>query len=202
MTAHGPWLQARVLLYREGRERVAAATEKTLSAFKALVQLFAQTSKLEQKGFPTETSSESIAWYLFSINPFLDYAFTLPGKQSVLMLDWAEDENVLFPLVRNGERSGYNPLSPGDAKGTPWSHNSLTGLRKLVADFVSGPSWAKVIGVHAPPISPQSDWYDIDVFRSKKTYADPEKARGPKGGHPLFAVPPSRHVTTPYRDGG
>ena len=172
--------------------------EKTLSAFKALVQLFGQTSKLEQ-GFPTETSSESIAWYLFSINPFLDYAFTLPGKQSVLMLDWAEDEAVLFPLVRNGERSGYNPLSPGDAKGTPVAHNSLTGLqRKLVADFVSGPSRAKVIGVHAPPISPQSDWSDIDVFRSKKTYADPEKARGPKGRHPLFTVPPSRHVTTPY----
>ena len=199
VTAHGPGSK-RGFSYTARAEGVwQLLLEKTLSAFKALVQLFGQTSKLEQKGFPTETSSESIAWYLFSINPFLDYAFTLPGKQSVLMLDWAEDEAVLFPLVRNGERSGYNPLSPGDAKGTPVAHNSLTGLQhKLVADFVSGPSRAKVIGVHAPPISPQSDWYDIDVFRSKKTYADPEKARGPKGGHPLFAVPPSRHVTTPY----
>ena len=62
-----------------------------------LVKLFAQSSNpVALKGFPVETSVESIAWYLLSINPFLDYAFTLPGKQSVLMLDWAKDEDVLF----------------------------------------------------------------------------------------------------------
>ena len=173
--------------------------ERTGSAFKALVQLFGQTSNLEQRGFPTETTDESIAWYLFSINPFLDYTFTLPRKQSVLMLDWAKDELVLFPQVRNGERSGYNPLSPGDAAGTPKPRNSPTPLQqKLVAEFLGGPSRSKVIGVHAPPIGPYADWYRADLAAGRKTYADPAAARGPKAGHPLFAVMPSRHVITPY----
>lgn len=173
--------------------------KETLSALKALVQLFAQTSNLEGKGYPTETNVKSIAWYLLAINPFLDYTFTLPGKQSVLMLDWAKDEIVLYPRIEDGVKSGYNPLFPGDAAGTPRPRSSLTDLQqKIVADFLSGPSRAKVVGVHAPPISPYWDWYDADVYQSRKTYADKSKARGPKDGHPMFATTPSQASDTPF----
>jgi outer membrane protein OmpA-like peptidoglycan-associated protein/3',5'-cyclic AMP phosphodiesterase CpdA len=164
----------------------------------ALVQLFGRTGPAEQRGFPTETSFESIAWYLLSINPFLDYSFTLPGKQSVLMLDWAKDELVLFPIVKNGEASGYDPLTASDAAGTPRPRYSPTPLQQqMLAEFVSGPSRSKIVGVHAPPISPYSDWHTADLVAGRKTYSDPDTARGPKDGHPLFAVTPSTHVMTP-----
>ncbi len=169
------------------------------SAVTALVKLFVQAGNLEGKGYPTETNVKSIAWYLLAINPFLDYTFTLPGKQSLLMLDWAKDETVLFPLIKDGVKSGYNPLSPGDARGTPQPSRSLTGLQqKIVADFLSGPSRAKVVGVHAPPISPYWNWYDAEVYQSRKTYPDPSKARGPKAGHPIFATTPSQASGTPF----
>ena len=165
--------------------------ERTGDAIATLVKLFGQPSNVEKAGFPTETSIESVAWYLLSINPFLDYAFTLPGRQSVLMLDWAKDEAVLFPRIVNGKEGPYDPLSPGDAAGTPRPSSSLTALQKrLVAEFVGGPSKAKVVGIHAPVISPYSDWYDADLLKGQKTYADKRKARGPNGGHPLFAVRP------------
>ena len=163
-----------------------------------LVKLFAQTSNVEQKGFPIETSFESIAWYLLSINPFLDYAFTLPGKQSVLMLDWAKEEDVLFPKIQNGQKEGYNPLMPGDAAGTPRPRNNLTDLQQhLVTDFLSGPSRAKVVGIHAPVIGPHGDWYDSDLAVARKTYPDPATARGPASGHPIFAATPSTVSGTP-----
>jgi 3',5'-cyclic AMP phosphodiesterase CpdA len=163
-----------------------------------LVKLFAQTSNVEQKGFPIETSVDSIAWYLLSINPFLDYAFTLPGKQSVLMLDWAKEEDVLFPKIQNGQKEGYNPLMPGDAAGTPRPRNNLTEMQQhLVTDFLSGPSRAKVVGIHAPVIGPHGDWYDTDLMVAKKTYPDPATARGPASGHPMFAATPSTVSGTP-----
>jgi hypothetical protein len=33
-------------------------------------------------------------WYLLLINPFLDFAFPLPGGQQVLMLDWGKHEEI------------------------------------------------------------------------------------------------------------
>jgi hypothetical protein len=168
------------------------------SSASVLVKLFAQTSNVEQKGFPIETSVESIAWYLLSINPFLDYAFTLPGEQSVLMLDWAKEEDVLFPKIQNGQKEGYNPLMPGDAAGTPRPRNNLTDMQQhLVTDFLSGPSRAKVVGIHAPVIGPHGDWYDSDLMVAKKTYPDPATARGPASGHPIFAATPSTVSGTP-----
>ena len=150
-----------------------------------------RSSSLDVKGYPTETNIDSIAWYLLSINPFLDYTFTLPGKQSVLMLDWARTEHVLFEDVVKGEKWGYDPLNPNSASGTPKASSCLTGLQqRLVAGFISGPSKAKVVGLHAPPISAYSDWYQLDLFTGRKTYKNPQTARGPNGGHPLFAITP------------
>jgi 3',5'-cyclic AMP phosphodiesterase CpdA len=191
--AHGPG-HARGFSYTTKAESTwqLLGSQGLASSAAVLIKLFAQTTNVEQKGFPIETSVESIAWYLLSINPFLDYAFTLPGKQSVLMLDWAKDEDVLFSKIENGDKTGYNPLMPGDAAGTPRPRNNLTQQQQnLVSDFLSGPSRAKVIGIHAPVLSPYADWYDSDLMISKKTYPDPAKARGPKAGHPIFAATPS-----------
>ena len=108
------------------------------------------------------------------------------------MLDWAKDERVLFSRIENGEKTGYNPLMPGDAAGTPRPRNNLTEQqRNLVSDFLSGPSRAKVIGIHAPVIGPYGDWYDNDLMVARKTYPDPATARGPASGHPIFAATPS-----------
>jgi hypothetical protein len=192
-TAHGPG-HARGFSYTTEAESTwqLLASQGLATSVGVLVKLFAQTSNVEQNGFPIETSVESIAWYLLSINPFLDYAFTLPGKQSVLMLDWARDEDVLFSKIENGEKTGYNPLMPGDAAGTPRPRNNLTAQQqKLVTDFLAGSSRAKVIGIHAPVLGPYGDWYDGDLMVSRKTYPDPASARGPKSGHPIFAATPS-----------
>jgi lysozyme len=197
--AHGDGYKRKFSYTTRAESAAQLLTDRFGSSVKAFIQMLGQTSNLEQAGFPTETSVESVAWYLFTINPFFDYNFTLPGKQNVLMLDWAKDEAVLFPIIRNGEQSGYSPLFPGDAAGAPKARSSLTGLQqKLVAEFLGGPSRAKIVGVHAPPVSPQPDWYDTDLVLGKKSYADPENARGPKGGHPFFAFTPSTHVTTPH----
>jgi Calcineurin-like phosphoesterase len=199
-TAHGPG-HARGFSYSTEAEGTFGLlrSQDLATNVSVLVKLFAQSSNpVALKGFPVETSIESIAWYLLSINPFLDYAFTLPGKQSVLMLDWAKDEDVLFSKIENGEHTGYNPLMPGDAAGTPRPHNNLTDLQQhLVADFLSGPSRAKVVGIHAPVIGPHGDWYDSDLMVAKKTYPDPATARGPASGHPIFAATPSTVSGTP-----
>ena len=131
-TAHGPGHKLGFSYSTDGgRRRLALLGSQDLATIASvLVKLFAQTTNpVGIEGFPIETSVESIAWYLLSINPFLDYAFTLPGKQSVLMLDWAKEEDVLFPKIRDGQNEGYNPLMPGDAAGTPRPRNNLTECR-------------------------------------------------------------------------
>jgi hypothetical protein len=190
--AHGDG-SARGYSYTTDAENVWQLLKKeTGSALSAFWSLVKQSDSLDVKGYPTETNVESIAWYLLAINPFLDYTFTLPGKQSVLMLDWARTEAVLFSDVRGGESWGYDPLSPKGAAGTPRAKSCLTPLQqRLLADFNNGPSKAKVIGVHAPPISPFDDWYQVDLFTGRKTYKNPRTARGPSAGHPLFATTPA-----------
>ena len=198
--AHGPGYQRGFSYTTQAESALQLIKSQDLvTTTTALVKLFGQSSNVEMKGFPIETSVESIAWYLLSINPFLDYAFTLPGKQSVLMLDWAKDENVLFPVVENGEKRGYNPLNPGDPPGTPRPRHNLTDLQQeLVNDFISGPSRAKVVGIHAPVIGPYGNWYDADLSNGHKTYRDPASARGPASGHPIFATTPSTASGTPF----
>ena len=73
---------------------------------------------------PKRTLSRS-AWYLLSINPFFDYTFTLPGKQAVLMLDWARTESVLFDDISRGVARAYDPLDPGSAAGTPRASSAV-----------------------------------------------------------------------------
>lgn len=172
---------------------------------KTIARLAAQKRTLDEPHTPVETTVESVAWYLLSINPFFDYAFSLPTGHQVLMLDWAEDEDLLFPIVEGGEAFPFLLWQVKTAsEPAPKAKNCLTGLQqRLVRDFVRTAGKAKVIGIHAPPISPYPDWYDYpDLFKSRKTYRPGEKARGPTGvfakgkaekwpGHPIFAVRPS-----------
>jgi len=199
-TAHGPG-HKRGFSYTSEAESAwqLVKSQDLATTASSMVKFFAQSSNVEVKGFPIETNVESIAWYLLSINPFLDYTFTLPGKQSVLMLDWAKDEDVLFPQVQNGEKRGYNPLSPGDAAGTPRPRNNLTEMQQhLVNDFIAGPSRAKIVGIHAPVVGPYWDWFDSDLLKAHKTYRNPDSARGPAAGHPTFATTPSTASGTPF----
>jgi len=188
---HGPGFNRGYSYTTTAESAWQLAREQTGTALKTFGKMLGQTHSLDVRGYPTETSVDSIAWYLLAINPFLDYAFTLPGRQSILMLDWARTEDVLFDDVTRGEKWGYDPFDPGSAAGTPRPSSSLSDLQqRLIADFTAGPSRAKVIGVHAPPIGPYSDWYNVDLFTGRKTYKNPRTARGPSGGHPLFANRP------------
>jgi hypothetical protein len=180
--------------------------KKRLANFKAVVGMFLQKKTLDVKGFPTETTVESVAWYLMAINPFLDYTFPLPGGFRVLMLDWVEDEDVLFPIVVGGKEYPYFIWSL-DKAGDPGqkARNSISPLQETLIEFFAKPSReAKVVGIHAPPIGPFPDWTDEDLRLGRKTYANKETARGPMNyvlidangkrtnmnGHPLFAIRP------------
>jgi hypothetical protein len=137
---------------------------------------------------PLQTTVESVAWYLMLINPFLDYSVKLPGGQQLLMLDWGEDEELCNRDAPRHER-GF-----GERAG-----NSLTQLQKWhVDEFVSLPGSAKIIGTHAPPIGPSSDWSDAELEAGIKKYPSGKylPARTEFGKHirlhehPLFAVRP------------
>ena len=71
-----------------------------------LAKLFAQTRNVEQKGFPIETSVESIAWYLLSINPFLDYAFGFRRGENAGRPPDSAGPRAEFPLPFNGIPGG------------------------------------------------------------------------------------------------
>jgi 3',5'-cyclic AMP phosphodiesterase CpdA len=167
-------------------------------AFKEVKELLKQTQTMDVPGFPTETSEESIAWYLLLINPFLDYAFQLPGGYDVLMLDWAQKEDVLFPIVGEGEEHLYLPWQSGDAATPgPKAANCLTYLQKrFVEDFVKKPGSAKVLGIHAPPIGPYPGWTDDWI------YAGRIELPPPRTGYPGDdRLPGSVHYRTKYPDG-
>jgi hypothetical protein len=170
------------------------------------VRAIFQASTMDEKGSPAETSIRSVEWYLLSINPFFDYSFGLPTGQKVLMLDWAEDENVLFPIVARGENWPYMLWQASAASDPgPKARNCLTGLQqRFVQDFVGIGAAAKIIGIHAPPIGPYPDWYDGDLLKGFKVYDKSVEPRGPTNyvarrpdgstrplnGHPLFAIKP------------
>jgi 3',5'-cyclic AMP phosphodiesterase CpdA len=183
--AHGPGHNKK-LSYKKVVEDLVSAVK---TGGRAAIDLL-KNKGVDVPGFPTETNIESVAWYLLTINPFFDYVFTLPGKQSVLMLDWAQREAVVFRQARNGEKVGLDT-------GTPRPRNSLTPLQhQLTFEFLSGPSRAKIIGVHAPVVGPHGNWYDHDLVRSRKIYSG--EATGPRDGHPLFAIVPSTARDTPH----
>jgi hypothetical protein len=176
--------------------------------------VFGGSQTADTKDYPTETRIESVEWYLLSINPFFDYWFSRPHGQQVLMLDWAEDENVFFQEITNGRRHGINFLwlvggSPGSEG--PKARNALTDQQKwLVDQFASLPGKAKVIGIHVPPIAPWGDWSDADLWRGLKEYPKGTTPRGnvlysaskpggfPQGlnAHPLYAIRPEQRVSS------
>ena len=208
--AHGDGHERGFSYQSVAREWYHLIAEKPWDSFKtALKMTFSQIKSLDKKGTPVETTIDSVAWYLLSINPFLDYSFSLPGGHQILMLDWAEDENVLFPIVHYGKVYRYLPWQAKEAADPgPKAGRCLTPLQKWhVETFAAeGAGKAKIIGIHAPPIGPYTDWSDVDLSREKKIYEKKGKSRGPaKGyatrhkdgttelwnGHPLFAITPA-----------
>lgn len=209
--AHGPGHDPKFSYYAPAESKLELLQQKPGDTLKALARLVAQRSTMDVPHTPTHTTVESVAWYLLSINPFLDYAFALPGGHKALMLDWAEDEDLLFPIIVDGKEWPYmiwqaaSASSPG-----PKTRNALTKLQKQLTEiFLAEPGKAKIIGVHAPPIGPYPDWSDDDLFQGRKTYRKKRGARGPTNfatrkpdgsvvkwnGHPLLAL---RHKSDPY----
>ena len=87
--AHGPGHERAFAYTLSAESKVGLLFKSPVAAARGLA------GKLDVKGSPVQTVIESVLWYLLLINPFLDYAFDLPSGQQVLMLDWAEDEEVM-----------------------------------------------------------------------------------------------------------
>jgi subtilisin family serine protease len=176
---------------------------KFLAVTKIPIRLIGQLIKtgpgpLDKKGIPTETTIDSVKWYLFAINPFLDYWFKHPNGQSILMLDWAKDENVVFGQTAHGEQ--FPDMANSDEG--PTARSCLTDIQvELVKQFLGDDrTMAKVIGIHAPPIGVWGDWYDDELRAGWKNFTP--TGRGNRNlsimshgklikGHPLFAITPS-----------
>ncbi|MCK4790208.1 MAG: hypothetical protein KAV87_41095, partial [Desulfobacteraceae bacterium] len=94
---------------------------------------------------PILTDLDSVKWYFLLINPFLDYTPRLPGRYTLLMLDWAEDEQI---LGANVQRTGL-----------PIAEESLTDIQKnMVEWFADRDDPAKVLGMHASIVGPRPEW--------------------------------------------
>jgi hypothetical protein len=210
--AHGEGHARKFSYAAKAESALQLLAEDTGQGVAALVRLMRQTKTMNVKDTPAETTIASVEWYLLSINPFLDYAFTLPNQHRVLMLDWAEEENVLFPIVSGGKPYPYMVWQAGEAADPgPKARNCLTSLQQdLVSSFITLPGRSKIIGVHAPPIGPYPDWTDRDMLEGRTKYGKEKvgKVRGrtdfvtqkPDGtteqwyGHPLFATPPKSRI--------
>lgn len=172
--------------------------------FKVIGKAASSSETLEERGLPTETHIDSIAWYLLSINPFLDYSTVLPGGYRLLMLDFAKREALLTYDTKLGKNYGYVNPRDGRSRG-PRALSCLTKTQLwMVKQFTEMPGRAKVIGMHVPPLGPYPDWSEVDLIRGFKTYGKPLEARGPLSyrfepasggpalkGHPLFALRPA-----------
>ncbi len=205
-TAHGDGAKRAFSYQAKAENSWQLLREQTGSALKALGKMLLQTRTMDEPGSPAHTTIESVAWYLLAINPFFDYAFVLPGRQRVLMLDWAEDEDVLFPIIARGKEWPYMLWQVREAADPgPKARRCLTPQqRRLVTMFAEARGQAKVIGIHAPPIGPYPDWLDPDVLLGRKVYRNKRDARGPThfgtkrpdgtvdawNGHPIFAIRP------------
>ncbi len=211
--AHGKGYK-RIISYVSDIEKKWQLLLSKSSVWQAVKTVFGGSQTADLPGYPTETTVKSVEWYLQTINPFLDYWFARPQGQQLLMLDWAEDENVFFPETTNGRRHGINIAwfiggSPGS--GGPTARNCLTDLQWwLASQFTDAPGVAKVIGIHAPPIGPWWDWSDDELLHGIKTYSGEGKPRGNTGyssvskdgkrqewnGHPLYAIRPAQQKSS------
>jgi hypothetical protein len=206
--AHGPGYDRKFSYYLPSDKQFLKYFWDTGKLAKTAAKLIIQKQTLNEPHLPVETSIDSVAWYLMSINPFLDYVFALPGGQKILMLDWAKDEDLFFPLIQDGKEWPFMPWQvQASSMPGPKARNSLTVLQKRLVDyFVGSPGKVKIIGIHAPPIGPYTDWYDYpDLYNGRKFYAAGETAMGAKlyatrkadgtvekwNGHPIFATAPS-----------
>ncbi len=150
---------------------------------------FARDGSFEVSRTALVTNTASVAWYLMLINPFLDYAWRLPGGYNMLMLDWAEDELVDPHPILGGVQRGRG-LVP-DNYGGPLAKNCLTKVQKAVVEHVAAaPSGPKILGIHQPPVGPHEHWSDDDLDHGRVRYtANDLKAawdalyEGKKGSH-------------------
>jgi hypothetical protein len=178
--AHGEGHKKAFAYSLQANSKLEAFMTYPLTALKGAVGYF------KFPGSPVETTVESIAWYLMVINPFLDYRFSLPGGHEFLMLDWASDEEL------------WNPDEPRSFMGFGQrAEKCLTSLQRWhVENFTSTPGRARIIGVHAPPIGPYTNWHDEEIVAGKKVYSRSEDSRVRRADgtiirleqHPLFAV--------------
>jgi len=107
---------------------------------------------------PLWTDVESVAWYLLLINPFLDYTVRFPGGYSLLMLDWAQTEEIW-----EGQQNAPMPIL---GIGLPVAKHSLTDLQKsLVEWFLSSRDKALGIALHATLIGPPGGWSRKELYR-------------------------------------
>ena len=203
--AHGPGHERGFSYETTAVDELDLIRKNPDQAIATIVKLFGNTKRLNVKGAPTETTIESVIWYLLTINPFLDYAFPLPSGQSVLMLDWAEAEDLFFDIVEKGKARPYLPHEAKKASDVgPKAGDCLSGVQQqLVKQFLGRAGRAKIVGIHAPPISPYYEWFDDELQVSRKTFDGKGTARGPDivgvlkdgtkkrwNGHPLFAIRP------------
>jgi hypothetical protein len=206
--AHGDGHKRKFSYAAKAESSLGLLFEKTGDAATALARMFVQKQTMNVAETPAQTTVASVEWYLLAINPFFDYAFTVPSAHRVLMLDWAEHENVLFPILSRGKSYPYMIWQAGEAADPgPKAKSCLTTLQQdLVSGFLKLPGRSKVIGVHAPPIGPYPDWTDNDMLEGRTKYGKDKvgKVRGftdfatktPDGtvvqwyGHPLFATRP------------
>jgi 3',5'-cyclic AMP phosphodiesterase CpdA len=142
------------------------------AALSTAVRLLGGTSRMNIKGAPTETNVASVKWYLLTINPFLDYAFPHPSGQKLLMLDWAEAEDVLFDIVERGKARPYGLTEAARASDPgPKAGDAITPTQQKMVDiFLARPGPSKLVGIHAPPIAPWYDWYDNELVKSRKLF--------------------------------
>ena len=160
--AHGDGWQKAISYFYPATGKLNWYSENPDAAFQSLLQLWENAQTLNIEHLPTETKVESISWYLLLINPFLDYAFHMVGGYDILMLDWAQYEDLFFPIVENGKERPYHIWEAQHAADPgPMAKACLTDLQKdLVQNFVGRSGKAKVLGIHAPPIGAYTSWTD------------------------------------------
>lgn len=133
---------------------------------------------------PTETTVESVAWYLLLINPFLDYAWHLPGGYHLVVLDWANDEEVDLEVILGGQSQGRDAFP--NTYGGPRAKLCPTKVQMELVEHVGrDASKCKILAMHAPPIGPWGHWKDDDLLRGRMRY----------NGNDLGAVIDKRGIT-------
>jgi D-alanyl-D-alanine carboxypeptidase-like protein/calcineurin-like phosphoesterase family protein len=170
--AHGPGHEHAFSYVSTAVGTLDLVNKDPAAALSTAGRLARNTRRLNIKDAPTETTVDSVMWYLLTINPFLDYSFPHPSGQKLLMLDWAEAEDVLFPIVERGIARNYEPWEAARASDPgPKAGDCLTAAQqKVVGNFLTRPGVSKLVGIHAPPIAPWHDWFDSELIKSRKEF--------------------------------